>query len=47
MNGNVEEKFEERAKYRADRGTKILGPEKYEAHGNVKFKVSLWRLGHP
>ena len=39
LDGNVEEKFEERAKYRADRGTKILGAEKYDRHGSVKFKV--------
>ena len=39
LDGNVEEKLEERAKYRADRGTKILGQEKYESHGNLKFKV--------
>ena len=41
LDGNVEEKYEERAKYRADRGTKILGPEKYESHGNLKFKVEI------
>ena len=41
LDGNVEEKYEERAKYRADRGTKILGPEKYESHGNLKFKVRI------
>ena len=44
LDGNVEEKYEERAKYRADRGTKILGQEKYQSHGNLKFKVSLSTL---
>ena len=40
LDGNVEEKYEERAKYRADRGTKIVGQEKYDSHGKLKFKVS-------